>query len=46
MTEIEVLLCATEAGGARNVVAVVEECPDVFRFKVLSGNGALSIFER
>ena len=46
MNEIDVLLCATEAGGARNLVAVVEEFPDVFRFKVLSGNGALTIFER
>ena len=46
MNEIDVLLCATEAGGARNLVAVVEEFPDVFRFKILSGNGALTIFER
>jgi len=46
VNEIDVLVCATEAGGARNLVAVLEEFPELFRFKVLSGNGALTIFER
>ena len=46
MNELDVLVCATEAGGARNLVAVLEEFPELFRFKVLSGNGALTIFER
>ncbi len=46
MNQIDVLVCATEAGGARNLVAVLEEFPELFQFKVLSGNGALAIFER
>jgi len=46
VNQIDVLVCATEAGGARNLVAVLEEFPELFQFKVLSGNGALAIFER
>jgi len=36
VNEIDVLVCATEAGGARNLVAILEEFPELFRFKVLS----------
>ena len=46
MNQIDVLVCATEAGGARNLVAVLEEFPELFQFKVLSGKGALAVFER